>query len=382
MEEFTRTFTKLIGGQANGRWVLIAGLVLAFLAALPDLIPTITALLGALPIRESTVESLRKGLQSVRKWSRSTRIVMIIIGVVLIVLGVMVVTAKEIIANPDERTTRQYETITFNVLTNDHDPDGSQIILISYTPVSANGGDVECTRDGACTYTPPARFVGDDIFTYNISYGVDKFIYGVLVTIHVEESPTTPTWTASPSATHTATLVPTATPTPTYTLTASPSPTNTGTPTATATPTLTSTPSDTPTPGPSPTPTPTIPVTNTFTPTTTSTPTLTPTPTTAPSLTPTPTVSEGEAFLTTLARLNVRRGPGFEYGYPLTALGFGVTVRILGVSMDEGWWKIDCPSGIDSPTGCWVTSDPEFSITRNTESVPVVPPPPTPTPAG
>jgi hypothetical protein len=378
MQEFTRTLAKLIGGQQNGRWVLIAGLVLVFLAALPDLIPTINALLGALPLKESTTESLRNGLLSVTKWSKKTRIVMGVIGVVLVPLGAMVVTTEQVITLPDERTTRQNKPVTFNVLTNDHDPDGSEIVLVSFTPVSANGGAVECFRDGGCTYTPAEDFTGDDFFTYNISYAEDKFIYGTLVTIHVVESLATPTWTAVPSSTYTLTSEPSSTATQTASATA----TQTLPPTDTPTLGPTNTPSDTSTPGPSPTPTDTTIVTDTPTPTATPTFTLTPSPTATEAPSPTPTVDTGEAYLTTLARLNVRAGPGVEYGYPLTALSFDTSVPIIGVSMDDGWWQIGCPAGIESPSGCWVSSNPQYSTAYNTEGVPVIPPPPTPTPAG
>jgi hypothetical protein len=346
MDTFIQTFTQIIGGSANGKFLIYVGIALAAIAALPDLIPTAIALLSLLPIKEDTIESLKNGIGSIRGWSLVTRAVMALAGIIIVVLGALVVSNAPIVAVEDERSTNQYSPITFNVLTNDRDPEGSRITLTSFSRISANGGSVDCGSDGACTYSPPTTYVGVDYFTYDITYGVEKKVTGIQVTIHVTAVNHTPTSTITLTRSPTITDVPTATSTLTNTPTVKPS----DTPTPTSTPTSTST------------------LTPTFTPTSTQS--------------PTPTFEVGTATLTTLARLNVRRGPGFEYGYPITALGFDETVPILGKSEDGEWWQILCPPSIDTQTGCWVISDPLYSRTENTENVPVVRNPPTPTPAG
>jgi gliding motility-associated-like protein len=71
----------------------------------------------------------------------------------------------------------QYETIidtdlTINapgVLTNDLDPNGGALTIISHDTTSTQGGEVLLNPDGGFTYTPAGGFEGDDSFTYVIS---------------------------------------------------------------------------------------------------------------------------------------------------------------------------------------------------------------------
>lgn len=354
MEDLANFIANIIGGPDNGKLVLFTGLALALLAALPDLIPTFIIILDLLPIKEETIQKLKDGVESIKKWSPWTRRIMILIGLLVLALGAIVILEASPIARDDEITMNyQAEPIKFNVLVNDRDPSGSRISLTDWNSTSAKGGEVTCGSDGGCTYTPPSSFTGSDSFTYEITYGKRQNTARALVTIEVLPAANTPT----------ATQTVTQTPSPTYT----------------ASSTHTSTPTDTPIP---PTQTPTHTLTPSPTPTQTSTPAGIPTDTPTPSPTLSRTPSEGEPTLTTRVRLNVRSGPGLDYGYPLSTLGFDVTVNISGISPDGEWWQIECPAEVISETGCWVSTNPNYSTTTNTENVPVVPAPPTPTPAG
>lgn len=71
----------------------------------------------------------------------------------------------------------QYETLIDTdltidapgVLTNDSDPNGSELTIISHDTTSTKGGEVQLNPDGGFTYTPSEGFEGDDAFTYVIS---------------------------------------------------------------------------------------------------------------------------------------------------------------------------------------------------------------------
>jgi len=281
MQTFANLFLEIIGGRTNSRIVFFIGLALAFLAALPDLVPTFLALLNLLPFKESTLEPIRKGIETTRNWSGRTRWVLAISGVVLMLFTGIAMVAVPLSPEPPETTPTPAVTDT-------------------------------------ATWTPTASLT---------------------VTV-------TPSVTLSPTLTDTPTLTPTHTLQPTDTPTSTPE-----------TVVEAQTPTDTPTS------------------TATSTPTSSPTPT----ATSGPVTDDGEPHLVTLVRLNVRKGPGFEYGYVLTSLSANVRVPILGISADGGWWRIECPEGVNERFGCWVTSDPDLSTAYNTADVPVEP---EPTPAG
>ncbi len=285
MQTFANLFLEIIGGRTNSRVVFFIGLALAFLAALPDLVPTLLALLKLLPLKESTLDTIGKGIETTRNWSPVTRLVLAIAGVVLMVFT------------------------------------GIAMVAVPLTPETPDETAAPLVVDTA-TWTPTASY--------------------------------TPTLTPS--------MTPSMTPSPTFTFTPSPSATQTMEPTDTPT----STPEtivEAPTSTDTPTPSPTVTATSTLTPTATSG----------------PVTDDGEPHLITHVRLNVRKGPGFDYGYVLTALSANARVPILGLSADGGWWRIECPESVSERFGCWVTSDPDLSTAYNTADVPVEP---EPTPAG
>jgi hypothetical protein len=71
----------------------------------------------------------------------------------------------------DATTTARNTAVTLNVLANDSDPDGDDLVVSAYDAASGEGGTVSCTPAGACTYTPPTNFVGTDSFGYTASDG-------------------------------------------------------------------------------------------------------------------------------------------------------------------------------------------------------------------
>jgi hypothetical protein len=72
------------------------------------------------------------------------------------------------VANPDFYVTLVNVPVPGNILTNDSDPDGDNIIL-NTTPVSApSNGSVTVNANGNIIYTPNTGFTGTDVFTYRI----------------------------------------------------------------------------------------------------------------------------------------------------------------------------------------------------------------------
>ncbi|MFV0417324.1 MAG: Ig-like domain-containing protein [Dysgonomonas sp.] len=75
---------------------------------------------------------------------------------------------NNIIANDDEAFTRTNIPVSGNVLTNDFDPDGDNMI-INTTPVTSPAhGSVTISADGTYTYTPDPGFTGRDSFIYEV----------------------------------------------------------------------------------------------------------------------------------------------------------------------------------------------------------------------
>ena len=69
----------------------------------------------------------------------------------------------------DAVMTRAGIPVTLDVLANDTDPDGDPLGVFleeSAGMPSAQGGFVQCIREGECVYTPPPDFVGTDTFVY------------------------------------------------------------------------------------------------------------------------------------------------------------------------------------------------------------------------
>ncbi len=75
------------------------------------------------------------------------------------------------VAVDDSATTDEDTPVDINVLANDTDPDGDDLTISDYDTSSTQGGTVNCTSAGLCTYTPPAGFNGADTFTYTASDG-------------------------------------------------------------------------------------------------------------------------------------------------------------------------------------------------------------------
>ena len=73
------------------------------------------------------------------------------------------------IAASDVVTTTQDTALEFNVLINDEEVDGQTLALETLATATGEGGDVLCTSDGSCTYTPLAGFTGEDTFDYIVS---------------------------------------------------------------------------------------------------------------------------------------------------------------------------------------------------------------------
>ena len=72
------------------------------------------------------------------------------------------------VANPDAYVTYEDVSVDGNILVNDADPDGDNIIL-NVTPISGPlNGSVTVAPDGSITYTPAPGFLGEDVFVYEI----------------------------------------------------------------------------------------------------------------------------------------------------------------------------------------------------------------------
>lgn len=91
----------------------------------------------------------------------------------------------------DDSAQTEYETaVDGNVLTNDTDPDGDTLVATLVT--STTNGTVTLAEDGSFTYTPDARFSGQDSFIYQISdqeCGVDTAVVTIDVAPKPNEAP-------------------------------------------------------------------------------------------------------------------------------------------------------------------------------------------------
>lgn len=119
-----------------------------------------------------------------------------------------------------------------------------------------------------------------------------------------------------------------------------------------------------------PTPTPTRTPTPTYTPTPTLTPTYTPTPLPTSTYTPTPTPLP--AGFVAVDALNVRWGPGTDYGY-VGAVYKDDKVVILGSNSDKSWLKIELSEGKSG----WVNAH-FIDIFEGNVTLAVIPTPPLP----
>jgi hypothetical protein len=113
----------------------------------------------------------------------------------------------------------------------------------------------------------------------------------------------------------------------------------------------------------------------------TSTVTETPVPPNTPTTTFTPTATEVPHVIA-LQEMNVRRGPGVVYVPPVTTLAAGSRANVIGRNQSADgrvWWRIECPPGV-TVAQCWIADGPPFTQAVNTDGVPVVSAPSTPTP--
>ena len=101
----------------------------------------------------------------------------------------------------------------------------------------------------------------------------------------------------------------------------------------------------------------------------------TPTSTPSPMPTETPTPSHPEALVTT-ERLNVRGGPGTNYGVVHQVLA-GQRFLITGRDAAGEWLRICCPAGVNRES--WISAA-YAQINRPIRNLPVALAPPTPTP--
>ncbi len=87
------------------------------------------------------------------------------------------------VAVNDEFFTTMNRSTTINLLTNDSDPDGDVITLVSVNTDGTLGAVVDINADGTVTYIPPADWCGVDTFTYTITDGTQQSTATVTITI-------------------------------------------------------------------------------------------------------------------------------------------------------------------------------------------------------
>lgn len=97
----------------------------------------------------------------------------------------------------------------------------------------------------------------------------------------------------------------------------------------------------------------------------------------APTVTPIATPATTGATVRALVDVNIRTGPGIQYGRDGFLLA-GESAFITGRDPSSGWWQIQCPPRADGPN-CWVTGGSRYTSASNTQDVPVALVPPTPT---
>ena len=89
-------------------------------------------------------------------------------------------------ARPDTLRLLAMAPTTVDVLENDGDVDGGKLVVLQ--EMDGRRGSVSCSLDGECTYTPSAREIGLDTFTYTVGDGNGGETIG-LVTVTVEPLP-------------------------------------------------------------------------------------------------------------------------------------------------------------------------------------------------
>jgi hypothetical protein len=91
-------------------------------------------------------------------------------------------------ANDDSASTTESKSVVIAVLSNDSDPDGDPISLVSVSQPA--NGHVTVNADGTVTYTPKPNFIGTDSFTYTIaSRGNETATARVTISVERQELP-------------------------------------------------------------------------------------------------------------------------------------------------------------------------------------------------
>jgi hypothetical protein len=64
------------------------------------------------------------------------------------------------------------------------------------------------------------------------------------------------------------------------------------------------------------------------------------------------------SFISTLAEVNIRSGPGETFD-AIEKIAAGQQALVTGVSMDSKWWRVICPDG--TVGNCWASADPALT---------------------
>ncbi|GAB4273885.1 MAG: multicopper oxidase [Candidatus Promineifilaceae bacterium] len=95
------------------------------------------------------------------------------------------------VANDDVVDGVQDTAVTFNILTNDTDPDNNLDAAAIAFGIAPLNGTVVNNMDGTITYTPATGFVGTDTFTYTVQDTEGLVSNEAVVTINIASSPPT-----------------------------------------------------------------------------------------------------------------------------------------------------------------------------------------------
>ncbi|MDJ1139701.1 Ig-like domain-containing protein [Marinicella marina] len=87
------------------------------------------------------------------------------------------------VAVDDAYFTTMNNATTINVLSNDFDPDGDNLTLVSVDTAGTIGSVEEVNADGTLTYVPPADWCGTTTFTYTITDGIEEATATVTITV-------------------------------------------------------------------------------------------------------------------------------------------------------------------------------------------------------
>jgi len=95
-------------------------------------------------------------------------------------------TNNDVVGLPDNFISEGDSTLTVNVLANDSDPDGDNLIINTTPVTSPTNGTVVINPDGTIEYTPSPGFIGTEVFSYEVcDDGIPVMCDTVDVTIEV-----------------------------------------------------------------------------------------------------------------------------------------------------------------------------------------------------